>query len=105
LSRESVRSSPQHEQTTMKNTIDAKCCAAAERPGTAHFSNLRGHHPQKLQCVTCGKEYSVDYNPADQNRVADFDRRLIATAQKATNDDHRVMCPTATSLIYMKSRQ
>ena len=72
----------------MKNTIDAKCCAVAERPGTAHPSNLRGHHPQKLQCVTCGKEYSVDYNPADQNRVADFDRRLIATAQKAINDDH-----------------
>jgi len=72
----------------MKNTIDAKCCAVAERLGTAYPSNLRGHHPQMLQCVTCGKGYSVDYNPTDQNRVADFDRRLIATAQKAINDDH-----------------
>ena len=77
-----------YNQITMKNTVDAKCCAVAERLGTAHPSNLRGHHPQKLQCVTCGKGYSVDYNPADQNRVADFDRRLIATAQKAINDDH-----------------
>jgi hypothetical protein len=71
----------------MKNTVDAKCCAA-ERPGTAHPSNLLGHHPKKLKCVTCGKGYSVDYNSADQNRVTDFDRRLIATAQKAINGDH-----------------
>jgi hypothetical protein len=70
----------------MKNTVDAKC-RATESPAAAH-SKLQGHHPQKLQCVTCAKEYSVDYNPEDQNRLVDFDRRLIATAQKAINDDH-----------------
>ena len=80
-------SAPRHNQTTMKNTVDAKCCAA-EGLGSAHSTKLHGHHPQKLQCVTCGKGYSVDYNPADENRVADFDRRLITTAQKAINDDH-----------------
>jgi hypothetical protein len=74
-------------QTAMKNTIDAKCCAA-KSPGAAHSANLNGHHPQKLQCVTCGKGYSVDYNLADESRVADFDKRLIATAQKAINDDY-----------------
>ncbi len=72
----------------MKNTIDAKCCAAAGKPGVTYTSKLQGHLPQKLQCVTCAKEYSVDYNPADENRLVDFANRLIATAQKAINDDH-----------------
>lgn len=72
----------------MKNTVDAKCCAAAGSRAPLTASNLHGHHPQKLQCATCGKEYSVDYNPADQVRVADFDKRLIDTAQKAINGDH-----------------
>jgi hypothetical protein len=80
-------SGSRHNQTTMKNTVDAKCCAA-EGLGSAHSTKLHGHHPQKLHCVTCGKGYSVDYNPADENRVTDFDRRLITTAQKAINDDH-----------------
>jgi hypothetical protein len=70
----------------MKNTVDAKCCAAGSH--RAAQSKLQGHHPQKLQCVTCGKEYSVDYNLADENRLVDFAKRLIATAQKAINDDH-----------------
>ena len=77
-----------YNQAAMKNTVDAKCCAAAESGGPAHRSTLQGHHPQKLQCVRCGKEYSVDYNPADRDRVADFDKRLIDTAQEAINGDH-----------------
>jgi hypothetical protein len=75
-----------YNQIIMKNTVDAKCCAAGSH-GAAH-SKLQGHHPQKLQCVTCGKEYSVDYNLADENRLVDFAKRLMATAQKAINDDH-----------------
>ena len=71
----------------MKNTVDAKCCAA-DSPGAGRFTKLQGHHPQKLQCATCGKGYSVDYSLADEHRVADFDTRLIAAAQKAINDDH-----------------
>jgi hypothetical protein len=72
----------------MKSRVTATCCAAPERPGAAHVTNLLGHHPQKMHCSVCGKEYSVDYNPSDMNRIPDFESRLLLAAQRAVDDSH-----------------
>lgn len=68
--------------------ITAICCAAADRPGAAHTTNLNGHHPQVLRCSECSKEYSVDYNPSDELRIANFKERLLAAAKQAVDESH-----------------
>lgn len=72
----------------IKTRIIATCCAAPEGPGAAHATNLLGHHPQKVRCRICEKEYSVDYNPSDLGRVADFEWRLLLAAQEAVDNNH-----------------
>jgi hypothetical protein len=73
---------------TTTTHITAICCAAAERPGAAHTTTLNGHHPQVLRCSECGKEFSVDYNPADALRIANFQERLLEAAKHAVDASH-----------------
>jgi hypothetical protein len=49
---------------------------------------MGGHLPDVLKCIDCGKEYTVDYNPADRNRIADFENRLRTAAQQAIDNSH-----------------
>jgi hypothetical protein len=49
---------------------------------------LLGHHPLKITCAKCGKEYSLDYDPADLKRVSDWAGRIISAAQTAVNNSH-----------------
>ena len=72
----------------MKSRIIATCCAAPERPGAAHTTTLLGHHPERVRCSICEKEYSVDYNPSDSSRVKDFEHRLMLAAQSAVDHNH-----------------
>jgi hypothetical protein len=72
----------------MKDRVTATCCATPERRGAGHTTTLLGHHQQKLHCATCSKEYSVDYNPTDMKRIADFEKRLLQAAQTAVDKSH-----------------
>jgi hypothetical protein len=50
---------------------------------------LLGHLQVNVKCAQCGREFSVDYNPHDLQRIADFETRLLAAAQKAVDSSHR----------------
>ena len=68
--------------------IQAICCEVTNRPGVAHVTNLLGHLPETLRCAACAKEYRVDYNPTDLNRIADLEGKLGVAAQKAIDESH-----------------
>jgi hypothetical protein len=36
----------------------------------------------------CAKEYAVDYNPSDLGRIAAFEEKLLAAAQRAVDASH-----------------
>jgi hypothetical protein len=69
--------------------ITAICCAPPDRSGAAHTTNLLGHLQVNVKCAQCGREFSVDYNPRDLQRIPDFETRLLAAAQKAVDSSHR----------------
>jgi hypothetical protein len=73
---------------TATTHITATCCAVSNQPGAAHTTTLNGHHPQMLRCSECDKEYSVDYNPSDELRIARFKERLLAAAKHAVDESH-----------------
>jgi hypothetical protein len=72
----------------MTTHVMAVCCAAPDRPGAGHFTNLLGHHPDPVHCRQCGKQYSIDYDPSDLSRIVPFEEKLLVAAQNAVNDNH-----------------
>jgi len=36
----------------------------------------------------CGKEYFVDYSPSDLGKIATFEEKLLAAAQRAVDAKH-----------------
>lgn len=75
----------------MKTTfVQAVCCEVTNRPGVAHVTSLSGHLPERVKCADCGKEYSIDFDLADLNRIVDYANRLVVAAQRAINESHPV---------------
>jgi len=72
----------------MATQVTATCCAAADRPGVVYATSLTGHATRPVRCSVCGKEYAVDYNPSDLGRIAAFEEKLLAAAQRAVDARH-----------------
>lgn len=76
----------------MKTTfVQAVCCEVSTKPGAANTTSFHGHLPERVKCATCGKEYSIDDNPADLNRIVDFANKLVVAARRAVNESHRLL--------------
>ena len=73
----------------MENTfIQAVCCAVSNQPGVANGTTLNGRLPETVKCAECGKEYVVEYNATDMNRIIDFANKLVVAARHAVNQSH-----------------
>ena len=71
-----------------KTFVQAACRAVSNPPGAAHVTSLVGHLSDRLKCSLCSKEYTVDYDPNDLNRIADFENKLRLAAQRAIDKYH-----------------
>jgi len=72
----------------MATRVTATCCAVADRPGAVYATSLTGHATRPVKCSVCGKEYLVDYYASDLWRIAAFEQKLLAAAQRAVDARH-----------------
>ncbi len=67
----------------------AACCLISSQPGVVNsVAGLHTHLDQRVKCIECDAEYSVDYDPNEIGRVENYADKLLAVARQRINESH-----------------
>jgi len=76
-------------------TTQAACCLISTKPGVANGTNYTGRFSEPVKCAYCDAEYRLEYAGGEIHRMANYESRLRAEAQRKVNADH----PEAGSIV------